>query len=71
MYGDFRMQEVLLWFQVEFSKFLCFLCLSDSRAGTVNYDRVEWPPRKILTPGKHNMIRSALLVKRSYCLHFT
>ena len=40
--GDFRMLGYLLELQGRFNKFLCFLCLSDSRPGAEQYDRVKW-----------------------------
>ena len=49
--GDLKMIAVLLGLQGRCTKFLCFLCLWDSRAdGQHNLQR-DWPVRETFTPG--------------------
>ena len=58
----------LLGLQGGFTTFSCFLCLWDSRADSEHYVKVKWPPREDLTPGKHNVIRNALVAREKILL---
>ena len=59
--GDFEMLALLLGLQGGYTKHSCFLCLWDSRADHEHYQKVEWPPRDDLQPGKLNVIRQNLV----------
>lgn len=65
--GDFKMLGFLLGLQGGYTKYSCFLCLWDSRADDQHYTRKEWPTRKELVPGAHN-VRNEPLVSREKIL---
>ncbi|MEL7005851.1 MAG: hypothetical protein AAFN93_24445 [Bacteroidota bacterium] len=59
--GDFKMLAFLLGLQGGYTKYSCFLCLWDSRADHEHYQKIEWPLRENLQPGKLNVIREPLV----------
>ena len=66
--GDFKMLAFLLGQQGGYSKYSCFLCLWNSRADDQHYSRQQWPLRKELTPGAHNVIRQPLVLREKILL---
>ena len=44
--GDFKMIGFLTGLQGGYTKHMCFLCLWDSRADDVHFQRKTWPDRK-------------------------
>ena len=58
---DFKMIAFLLGLQGGYTKHFCFLCLWNSRADEQHYLVKNWPARKDLTPGSHNVLKSLLL----------
>ena len=65
--GDFKMIAFLLGLQGGYTKHSCFPCLWNSRADEQHYLVKNWPARKDLTPGSHNVLNSPL-VERSKIL---
>ena len=57
----------LLGLQGSYTKHSCLLCLWNSRADKRHYLVKNWPARKGLTPGSHNVLNSSL-VERSKIL---
>ena len=57
----------LLGLQGGYPKHSCFLCLWNSRADEQHCLVKNWPARKDLTPGSHNVLNS-FLIKRSKIL---
>ena len=51
-----------------YTKYSCFLCLWNSRADNQHYSRKQWPLREELTPGAHNAIRQALVLREKILL---
>ncbi|GBN41487.1 hypothetical protein AVEN_140492-1 [Araneus ventricosus] len=52
VYGDFKMLTMLLGQQAGYTKYLCFLCLWDSRARGIHWTKTNWSLRGALTPGE-------------------
>ena len=50
--GDFKMVLFLMVLQSGFTKFICFLCLWDSRDTTADYHRKDWPQSTEFSVGK-------------------
>lgn len=59
--GDFKMLGFLLGLQGGYTKYSCFLCLWDSRADDQHYTKRDWPTRKELLPGIHNVKHEPLV----------
>ena len=57
--GDYKMIAFLLGLQGGHRKYSCFLCLWNSRADEQHYLVKNWPARKDLTPGPHNVLNSS------------
>ena len=51
----------LLGLQGGYTKHSCFLCLWNSRADEQHYLVKNWPARKDLTPGSHNVLNSSII----------
>ena len=67
--GDFKMLAFLLGQQGGgYTKYLWFLCSWNSRADDQHYSRKQWPLRKELTPGTHNVIRQLLVLREKILL---
>lgn len=58
--GDLKIIAILLGMQLGYTKFMCFLCLWDSRANASHYKRKEWP-RRNWTIGKENVLYPQLV----------
>ena len=66
--GDFKMIAFLLGLQGGYIKHSCFLCLWNSRADEQHYLIKDWPARKDLTPGFHNVLNSPLIERSKILL---
>ena len=66
--GDFKMMAFLLGLQGGCIKHSCFLCLWNSRADEQDYLVKNWPARKNLTPGSHNVLNSSLIERNTILL---
>ena len=66
--GDFKMIAFLLGLQGSYAKHSCFLCLWNSRADEQHYLVKNWPARKDLTPGSHNIVNSSLIERSKILL---
>ena len=66
--GDFKMLGFLLGLQGGYTKHSCFLCLWDSRADKEHYNKVQWPARLDLQPGKLNVLRQPLVETKKVLL---
>ena len=53
MCGDLK---VLLGLQIGYTKYMCFLCLWDSRANNKHYTQKDWPLRSKSSPGRFNCL---------------
>ena len=62
--GDFKMIAL----QGGYTKHCCFLCLWNSRADEQHYLVKNWPARKDLTPGSHNVLNSSLIERSKILL---
>ena len=58
----------LLGLQGGYTKHSCFLCLWNSRADEQHYLVKNWPARKDLTPGSHNVLNSPLIERSKILL---
>ena len=65
---DFKMIAFLLGLQGGYAKHFCFLCLWNSRADEHHYLVKNWPARKDLTPGSHNVLNSSLIERSKILL---
>ncbi|KYQ53584.1 hypothetical protein ALC60_00111 [Trachymyrmex zeteki] len=59
--GDFKIISMLLGQQSGYTKYPCFICLWDSRAKEHHYVRKDWPLRKSLKVGEHNVLKEPLI----------
>ncbi|GBN01468.1 hypothetical protein AVEN_143119-1 [Araneus ventricosus] len=59
--GDFKRLTMLLGQQAGYTKYLCFLCLWDSRSRTLHWTKTDWSLRGALTPGERNVINTTLV----------
>ncbi|KYM93378.1 hypothetical protein ALC62_16020 [Cyphomyrmex costatus] len=66
--GDLKIITILLGQQSGFTKFPCYLCLWDSRDREHHYKVKDWPARKSLTPGSHNVINESLVQRKKIIL---
>ena len=60
---DLKMVNFLLGQQSGYTKYLCFLCLWDSRAKHEHWTRKDWPPREYLVIGEQNVINEPLVAR--------
>jgi len=51
-----------------YTKFSCFLCLWNSRADGEHYEKIHWPPRQELTPGRYDVIKESLVSREKVLL---
>lgn len=58
---DLKVVSMLMGLQGGYTKYMCFLCLWDSRADSEHYIRKEWPPRTTFVPGKSNVEHTPLV----------
>jgi hypothetical protein len=59
--GDLKVVALLLGMQMGYTKYMCFLCLWDSRDDKAHYEVKEWPPRSDFVVGKHNVQHQPLV----------
>ena len=65
---DLKMISILLGFQGGYTKYLCFLCLRDSRADDEHYLKKEWLGIDTLTSGRCNVRSSSLVDPKNVLL---
>ena len=53
--GDFKMVAFLMGLQGGFTKFLCYLCIRDSRDTKAHYHRRDWPQRTEFSVMRNNV----------------
>ena len=66
--GDFKMIAFLLGLQGGYTKHSCFFGLWNSRADEQHYLVKNWPARKDLKSGSHNVLNSALIERSKILL---
>ena len=66
--GDFQTIAFLLGLQGGYTKHSCFLCLWHSRVDNQHYLVKNWPARKDLTPGSHDILNSSLIERSKILL---
>ena len=59
--GDLKVLSMLLEQQGGYTKYLCFLCLWDSRARKEQWQRKTWPKRGKFIVVKKNIMKSPLV----------
>jgi hypothetical protein len=59
--GDLKVVALLLGMQLGYTKYMCFLCLWDSRDDARHHKQKNWPPRDQHVVGKHNVKCKALV----------
>ena len=55
------MVALLLGLQSSYTKYMCFLCLWDSRDDKNHWTKKDWEERKENVPGRHNVKHMALV----------
>lgn len=58
---DLKVVSLLLGLQLGYTKYMCFLCLWDSRDDAHHFRRKDWPRRSSLDTGKHNVVQAPLI----------
>ena len=53
--ADLKVVAILTGLQLGYTKYCCFLCLWDSRARSEHYKKKQWPLRRDIEPGQHNV----------------
>ena len=53
--GDLKFVSLLLGLQLGYTKYMCFLCLWNSRDDANHYTQKQWPNRDESVPGKYNV----------------
>lgn len=60
--GDFKMLTMLLGQQVNYTKYLCFLCLWDSQARHLHWTKTDWSlSTRCLNTRERNFINTTLI----------
>jgi len=59
--SDFKVVSILLGLQQGNTKFCCFLCMWDSRAWNLHYQKKDWPLRGSPQPGTKNVVHMPLV----------
>lgn len=62
--ADFKVIAILMGLQSGYTKFCCFLCLWDSRAHALHWNKKQWPPRTDYTPNRSLNVAENPLVSR-------
>ena len=57
----FQVVSLTLGTQTGYTKHPCFLCLWDSRADSMHYEKKVWPPREAFRIGSNNVIAEPLV----------
>lgn len=65
---DLKVVNMLMGMQSGYTKYMCFLCLWDSRADCEHYIKKDWPPRKNYVPGSANVESLPLVDPRKIIL---
>ena len=58
---DLKVVAILNGLQSGYTKFMCFLCIWDSRIKAEHYTRRTWPLRETYKLGSHNVIHEPLV----------
>lgn len=58
---DLKVVSMLLGLQGGYTKYMCFLCLWDSRADAEHFTKKKWPPRLNFIPGEANVANIPLV----------
>lgn len=66
--ADLKVIAILLGMQAGFTKYMCPLCLWDSRARDQHYKKKVWPPRNEFIPGKANILYLPLVESKNVIL---
>lgn len=66
--ADLKVVAILLGMQGGYTKFMCFLCLWDSRARDQHYKKKIWPKRNEFVPGKANILNAPLVDPKNVIL---
>lgn len=53
--GDLKVIALLLGLQLGYTKYMCFLCLWNSRDDANHYRQRDWPKREEIVPGRYNV----------------
>jgi len=53
--GDLKVVALLLGLQLGYTKYMCFLCLWNSRDDANHYSQKQWPKRDEAIPGRYNV----------------
>ena len=59
--SDLKVVSILLGLQQGYTKFCCFLCMWDSRAWNLHYQKKDWPLRGSPQPGTKNVVHMSLV----------
>jgi hypothetical protein len=59
--SDLKVVSILLGLQQGYTKFCCFLCMWDSRARNLHYQKKDWPLRGSPQPGAKNVVHMPLV----------
>ncbi|KAI6653940.1 hypothetical protein LOD99_3116 [Oopsacas minuta] len=60
---DLKMVNILLGQQSGYTIYPCFLCLWDSRADEVHWEKKNWPVRQKIAVGEKNIINEQLVIR--------
>lgn len=66
--GDLKVVGLLLGMQSGYTKYMCYLCLWDSRAYAEHYTRKDWPERTQWTANKENVKYESLVPQENILL---
>jgi hypothetical protein len=66
--GDLKVISLLLGQSGGYMKYPCFLCLWDSRADNLHYDKKDWPERTEFIPGSCSMKQLPLVDPKNILL---
>lgn len=58
---DLKVNAMLMGMQGGYTKYMCFLCLWDSRADAQHYKKKHWPQRLMFLPGEANVEKVPLV----------
>ena len=59
--ADLKVVSILMGLQGGYTKYMCFLCLWDSRADSDHYVKKVWPARNTFVPGELNVEHAPLV----------
>jgi hypothetical protein len=65
---DLKMVNFFLGQQSGYTKYTCFLCLSERRAKHEHWARTDWPPREYMVVGGQNVIKQPLVARHRIIL---